>query len=159
MQDSTKVRTFKDATEVARNGFSMLEKQFTLLQDTISILTRLTTIKSLVSERAWPILLFAAVLPFANTWLEKLDEPHRQHPRTFLYFSRSNGKGDFSLGSRRLEKAIITEFEGWFTNSLWIPPHDLKSLFSGQGIGLPKNSTISRPSLCALAMSSERVKG
>jgi hypothetical protein len=85
MQDRTKVFIFKQATELAGNGFSMLEKQFTLLQDTISILGRLATIKSLTSERAWPILLFAAVLPFANTWLDNIDgDDHGRHPRIFL---------------------------------------------------------------------------
>jgi hypothetical protein len=83
MQDSTKAVAFRHATQVAQRGFSTLERLFDLLKNTISILGRLATVKSLVSNRAWPILLFSAVLPFANAWLETLDGPHREHPGTY----------------------------------------------------------------------------
>jgi uncharacterized membrane protein len=105
MQDSTKSLAFMHATEVAQRGFSVLRTQFSLLEETLSILGRLATVKSLVSDRAWPILLFAAVLPFANAWLsEKLDGSHREHPGTFPYFRRSKSKGDSSIGRPPVEK-------------------------------------------------------
>jgi hypothetical protein len=91
LEDDTKKLLFKEATDLAAEGFTLLERQFKVLQSTISILGRLATVKSLTSKRASPILLFVAILPFANAWLNKFKEPResRRHSRTFPLFTWS----------------------------------------------------------------------
>jgi ABC-type multidrug transport system fused ATPase/permease subunit len=88
MQDEDMKFLFDDARKLSTEGFSMLQHQIRVLHDTISILGRLASLRSLTDRQAWPIFVFAALLPFANNWLNDLvpvrEDLDQSHFRTFI---------------------------------------------------------------------------